>query len=136
MVLCRIWYHLYNLKNVKNTHGDVLVFVNLQACKLVKHTQTIYWQQPTNCFSVFGHFIQCRWYNKRILRKSYSVPRDFSLTENYKLILWAINFIKGNTPPWMLFTFFKLYRCYQIAQSVSFLQKSSIKPYSLPVLLK
>ena len=24
---CAIWYHLYNLKNVKNTHGRVLILV-------------------------------------------------------------------------------------------------------------
>ena len=24
-MLCTIWYHLYNLKNVKNTHGEVLL---------------------------------------------------------------------------------------------------------------
>ena len=23
MILCAIWYHLYNLNNVKNTHGEV-----------------------------------------------------------------------------------------------------------------
>ena len=28
---CEIWCHLYNLKNVKNTHGGVLLFVKLQA---------------------------------------------------------------------------------------------------------
>ena len=28
---CAIWYHLYNLKNVKNTHGEVLILVKLQA---------------------------------------------------------------------------------------------------------
>ena len=28
---CAIWYHLYSLKNVKNTHGGVLLFVKLQA---------------------------------------------------------------------------------------------------------
>ena len=28
---CPILYHLYNLKNVKNTHGDVLLWVKLQA---------------------------------------------------------------------------------------------------------
>ena len=28
---CAIWYHLYNLKNVKNTHGGVLLFVKMQA---------------------------------------------------------------------------------------------------------
>ena len=27
MVRCTIWYHLYNLKNVKNTHGGVLILV-------------------------------------------------------------------------------------------------------------
>ena len=32
---CAILYHLYNLKNVKNTHGGVLMLVKLQAlaCK-------------------------------------------------------------------------------------------------------
>ena len=28
-MLCAIWYHLYNLKNVKNTHGGVLLLVKL-----------------------------------------------------------------------------------------------------------
>ena len=28
---CTIWYHLYNLKNVKNTHGGALLLVKLQA---------------------------------------------------------------------------------------------------------
>ena len=28
---CVIWYYLYNLKNVKNTHGEVLLLVKLQA---------------------------------------------------------------------------------------------------------
>ena len=31
---CAIWYHLYNLKNVKNTHGRVLLLVKLQALLL------------------------------------------------------------------------------------------------------
>ena len=30
MVRCAIWYYLYNLKNVKNTHGGVLILVKLQ----------------------------------------------------------------------------------------------------------
>ena len=57
---CAIWCNLYNLKNVKNTHGELLILVKLQAdvCK----------------------------------------------------------FTKINTPPWMLFTFLKLYKWYQIAQ--------------------
>ena len=28
---CAIWYHLYNLKNVKNTYGGVLILLKLQA---------------------------------------------------------------------------------------------------------
>ena len=28
--LCKIWYHLCNLKKVKNTHGGVLLLVKLQ----------------------------------------------------------------------------------------------------------
>ena len=52
---CVIWYHLYNLKNVKITHGGVLILIKLQA------------------------------------------------------------FTKINTPPWVVFTFCKLYKWYQIA---------------------
>ena len=35
---CAIWYHLYNLKYVKNTHGGVLLLVKLQAlaCNFTK----------------------------------------------------------------------------------------------------
>ena len=47
---CAIWYHLYDFKNVKNTHGGVLLLV-----------------------------------------------------------------AKSNTPSWVFFTFFKLYKWYQIA---------------------
>ena len=29
-MLCVIWYHFYNLKNVENTHGGVLLLLKLQ----------------------------------------------------------------------------------------------------------
>ena len=35
---CGIWHHLYNLKNVKNTHGGVLLLVKLKA-KVSKWSQ-------------------------------------------------------------------------------------------------
>ena len=38
LVRCAIWYHLYNLKNVKKTHGGVLILVELQAAILLKLT--------------------------------------------------------------------------------------------------
>ena len=37
-----------------------------------------------------------------------------------KLQAKACNFTKSNTPPWVFFTFFKLYKCYQIAQRTTF----------------
>ena len=59
-----IWYHLYNLKNVKNTHGGVSILVKLQTeAKIKGKAET-----------------------------------------------------KINTPPWVLITFFKLYKWYQIVQ--------------------
>ena len=30
-MLCAIWYHLYNFKNIKNTRGEVLLLAKLQA---------------------------------------------------------------------------------------------------------
>ena len=50
MVRCAIWYHLYNVKNVKNTHGRVLLVVKMQADG---QTQAICQLLPTNCLSVF-----------------------------------------------------------------------------------
>ena len=35
---CAIWYHLYNVKNVKNTHGGVLISVQLRADALREHS--------------------------------------------------------------------------------------------------
>ena len=64
IMLCAVWYHLYNLKNVKNTHGGVLLSVKFD------------------------------------------------------------RFTKSNTPPRVFFTFFKLYKWYQIAKHIT---------YNLPV---
>ena len=56
VVRCAIWYCLYNLKNVKNTHGGVLILVKL---KLVKCKLTLL----HGCFS---RFLKCtngtKWY--------------------------------------------------------------------------
>ena len=65
LMLCMIWYHLHNLKNLKNIHGGVLLFAKLQAL--------------------------------------------------------ACNFTISKTPPWVFFTFFTLYKWYQIMQSALFL---------------
>ena len=67
-MLCTIWYHLYNFKNLKNTHAGVLLLVKLQASK-------------------------------------------------------------SNTPPWVFFTFFKLYKWYQIAQRTTLMIIKNNKPF-------
>ena len=57
MVMRRaIWYHLYNLKNVKSTHGGVLLLVKLQAstCKFTKSNTP-----PWMFFTIFK---LCKWY--------------------------------------------------------------------------
>ena len=38
VMFCAIWYHLYNLKNVKNTHGGVLLLIKLQALSHIRKT--------------------------------------------------------------------------------------------------
>ena len=63
VTLCAIWYHLYNLKNVKNIYGEVILLVKWQASACI--------------------------------------------------------FTKSITPPWVFLKFNKLYKWYQIAQSVN-----------------
>ena len=70
VVRCVIWCHLHNLKNVKNTHGGVLIL--------------------------------------------------------------ASNFTKINTPPWVFFTFFILYKWYQIAQRTTNVLLETIKVSKQP----
>ena len=52
MMRCTIWYHLFNLKKLKNTHGGVLILVQLQAeaCNFTK-INTPPW--------VFSRFLNC-----------------------------------------------------------------------------
>ena len=56
VVLRAIWYHSYNLKNVENTHGGVLILVNLQteACNFTKSN--------TPPWVFFTLFKLCTWY--------------------------------------------------------------------------
>ena len=50
-MLCAIWYHLYNLKNVKNTHGGPLLLVKLQPATLLNVTLLHGW---------FSRFLNCK----------------------------------------------------------------------------
>ena len=56
MVRCTTWHHLYNLKNVKNTHRGVLNLVKLQA-SACNFTKII-----TPPWVFFTFFKLCKWY--------------------------------------------------------------------------
>ena len=51
-----IWCHLYNLKHVKNTHGEVLILVKLQS--EARNFAKI--NTPPYVFATF--FKLCKWY--------------------------------------------------------------------------
>ena len=49
---CAIWYQLYNLKNVKNTHGGVSLLVKLQAkskwYQIAQNITNKHWEEITH----------------------------------------------------------------------------------------
>ena len=54
MIRCAIWYHLYNLKNVKNIDGGVLLLVKLKTSNFTK---------SNTLPSVFSRFLKLyKWY--------------------------------------------------------------------------
>ena len=62
-MFCAIWYHLSNLKNVKNTHGVVLALVKLQAYLFVVDSFIRFFQWSLLFFlvlklEVLFHFVQ------------------------------------------------------------------------------
>ena len=44
-------------------------------------------------------------------------------------VTFSRNFTKSNTPQWVFFTFSKLCKWYQIAQSISYSEESTTLPY-------
>ena len=77
VMLCAIWYHLYNLKNVKNTHGGVLLLVNFTK------SNTPPW--------VFSGFLNCKNGNKsrKASEIKNSVPRNGNAFPIKKIITAA-----------------------------------------------
>ena len=62
----------------------------------------------------------CHLYNLKILKNSHGGVLLLVRMQDEACI-----FIKGNTPSWMFFTFFKQYKCYLIAQCISYLVRMS-----------
>ena len=57
-MLCAIWYHLHNLKNVKNTHGGMSILVKLQPCFTKSNTLHGYFSRSLNCANRETHPMQ------------------------------------------------------------------------------
>ena len=73
---CAIWYHLHNFKNVKNTHGAVLILGKLQAkaCIFTKYN-TLPW--------VFFTFLKLyKWY-KIAQRITYGTELRYERVKDY-----------------------------------------------------
>ena len=122
MVRCAICYHVHNLKNRKNTNGRLLLLVKLQAktCNFTKSNTP-----PWVCFTFFKlsewyliaqsttYVTLCtiwyRFYNLKSVKNIHAAK--------------ACNFTKSNTPPWVIFTFFKLYKLSQIAQRITYVSQ-------------
>ena len=67
VIFCAIWYHLYNLKNVKNTHGGVTL---LRSCfsRFLNYTNSTKLRNAlhTSAFWTFEKLKKNRW-NKKVL---------------------------------------------------------------------
>ena len=57
ILLCQ---SILEMRRITHLHGSAHFTIPLkrQSHKMVKHTQTICWQQPTNSLSVFDHFVK------------------------------------------------------------------------------
>ena len=58
MIRCAILYRLYNLKNVKNTHGGVLLLV--QSCRLKQQSCRLQQHSSMGVFHVFKLYKWCK----------------------------------------------------------------------------
>ena len=67
-MLCGIWYHLYNLKNMNNTNGRVL----LLACNFTK-SKTVF----------FSRFLNCTNGNKPSKASHMSINRENDIVLNF-----------------------------------------------------
>ena len=100
MALCAIFYYWYNFKNVKNTHGGVLLLVRY-------------------------HFNKVIWYYLYNFKNLKNIHGRALLLLKFQAE--ACNFTKNNTRPWIFFRFLKLYKWYKIAQSITYVCKRSAR---------
>ena len=94
MMLYVIWYHLYNLKNMKNAHGGVLLLVKLQADGTIscKALQTATLLKVTILYERFLRFSNCtnrnKWRNASHLMEYKQLP-NFPVMSKSPLHKWC-----------------------------------------------
>ena len=113
-MLFAIWYHLYNLKILKNPHGGMSLLVKLQAYSTKSNTPLLVF------FTLFIHhhlFLErtfilkvyqmlfAIWYHLCNLKVVKNTHGGMSL-----LVKLQAYFNKSNTPLWVFSTFLQLYK--------------------------
>ena len=107
---CAIWYHLYNLKNVKNTHGGVLILVTKIFSRFLNctdgtkslnasHLAIIGAIRDTSRENIYQDLnlesLQSRlWYRK--LAMFYKIHNNKSLFNRFKVIPEKASYAMGN----------------------------------------
>ena len=54
VMVCAIWYHFYISKNMKNTHGGVLLLIKLQAKVFLNCKNSTKSRKVSHYFSLLG----------------------------------------------------------------------------------
>ena len=98
------WYHRSSTDTIKVQRSSTILF-----------TKVTTMEYETLC-AIWYHF-----YNLKTVKNTYG-----GVLLLIKLLASACNFTKSNTPPWLFFTFFKLYKWYKIAKGITYIHHKLI----------
>ena len=108
VVRCAIWFHLHNLKKVIPLHAGPIQDIGRMGAIF----QGTFSEKRAFCLLAFP---------KQKLFLTFSNENIFSKTQGTRLgAKVAPNKVLEQALPWIFFTFFKLYKWYQIAQRISY----------------
>ena len=105
---CASWYHLYNLKNIKNAHGGVLLLVTLQASAFTKSMTpawaffTFYklqkWYQIAQHITHFPFLTQISFFNLGyLITVSGNYAHSFSIEPSMHFLLLLLLYVVQTT---------------------------------------
>ena len=87
----------------------------------------LYHQTRTDNHNNWAFVMRCAiWYHLYNLNKVKNIHGGVLILVKVKLQAEACNFTKINTPPWVFFLFFKLYKWHQIAQCTTFVEAQTL----------